>query len=217
MRNLTRSVLVLAVSLLLASAITDSFAATATISFNPSTVDAVPVGQTFTVNVEIADSVNLYGWLMNVTFDPNTLGGVKVTEGPFLKNVKETVWPKPVVNNETGFVLASSSLMPPYPASGATGNGVLAEVTFAVKSGGSSSLHFDVRRTYLRTVVEGIVAEMDVIRTDGSYAGGGGGGIGGVPFEILAGAGAAVAVVAVVAGVLLLRRRRGKAEEAVIR
>lgn len=177
-----------------------------TISIAPSKVDDQPTGQTFTVDVVIADVSNLYGWQFNVTFNSNILNASKVSEGPFLKSFNDTAWPKPVIDNTRGYILASALLMPPYPAVGATGGGTLANITFTVKSGGSSTLHFDETKTYLRSVASGVPVPIEgLVRQDGTY-GSGGGGISGVPLELIAGV-AVVVVIVVVAGVLLWRRR----------
>jgi len=180
-----------------------------TISISPSKVDSVATGQTFTVDVAIADVTNLYGWQINVTFNPSVLNANRISEGPFLKGVNETAWPKPVIDNAKGYIFASALLMPPYPPAGATGSGTLANITFSVKSGGSSALHLDPEKTYLRSVESGsgvIVPIEGIVRQDGNY-GGGGGGITGVSWELIAGV-VVVVVVVVVVGVFLLRRRR---------
>jgi len=97
--------------------------------------------------------------------------------------------------------------MPPYPPVGVTGGGTLANITFAVKSGGSSTLHFDETKTYLRSVTGGVPVPIEsLVRQDATY-GSGGEGISEIPLEIIAGVVVAVVIV-VVAGVLFLRRRR---------
>jgi hypothetical protein len=209
-------VLVVTGLLLVAAMIGSSRADPATISLDPASVSALGVGETFTVNVMIADVTDLYGWQINVTFSPSVLSVESVAEGPFLASVNETTGLQRSIDNSAGYVLASSSFKPPYEAipDGASGSGQLASITFSVKAGGGSDLRFDEERTYLRTFVPGGVQPIgDVVRQDGSYGGGGGGGGGfaGLPWEII---GAAVAVVVVVAvvGVFLLRRRRAEAE-----
>jgi len=208
-------VLVVSGLLLVAALIGDSWADPATISLDPASVNAVQVGETFTVNVMISDVSNLYGWQINVTFNPGVLGVVRVEEGPFLESVNATMWPKPSIDNSTGYVLATSSFTPPYTSipAGASGSGQLATITFSVKASGGSDLRFDETRTYLRTVIEGNVQEIgNVVRQGGTYSGGGGGGgVGGLSWELI---GAAIAVVVVIAvvGVFLLRRRKANAE-----
>ena len=193
-----------------AAIIGEVWASPATISISPGSVSDVPVGETFTVDVAISDVTNLYGWQFNVTFNPNVLKAEKVGEGPFLKSVSDTMMPSPSIYNDYGYVLASALLWTStgYPPVGATGSGILANITFTVKAGGSSALHFDETMTYLRTVVSGIKVDIEgVVKQDGTYGSGGGGGIEGIPLELIVGGVAVVVVVAVVAGIIFLRRR----------
>jgi hypothetical protein len=210
-------VLVVTGLLLVAAMIGSSRANPATISIDPASVSALGVGETFTVDVRIADVTDLYGWQFNITFNSGVLGVESVAEGSFLASVNETMGLQRSIDNNAGYVLASSSFKPPYESipDGASGSGQLASVTFSVKASGGSDLRFDEERTYLRTFISppGSVQPIgDVVRQGGAYGGGGGGsGFVGVPWEII---GAAVAVVVVVAvvGVFLLRRRRAEAE-----
>jgi len=176
------------------------------IAIDPAEVKDLPSGETFTVNITITDATNIFGWQVNVTFDPSVLNVVKATEGTFLKNVNKTAWPTPKIDNDKGFVLASSSFMPPYPSVGASGSGILANITFSVKSGGTSNLHFDQKRTYLRTVSGGSVLPIEnLVTQDGVFKGTGGGF--GLSLQLIAGA-AIVIVVAGVSGAFYLRRRK---------
>ena len=214
-------VLVVTGLLFLAAMTRDSWADPATISLDPASVDALAVGETFTVNVMIADVSDLYGWQINVTFNPNVLSVDSVVEGPFLESVNETMGLQRSIDNSIGYLLASCSFKPPYEAipAGASGSGQLASITFSVKASGGSDLRFDEGRTYLRTVVEGNVQEIgNVVMQGGTYGGGGGGGgLGGLPWELVGGIIAVVVVVAVV-GILLMRRRKEQAEaEGVVR
>jgi len=207
--RIIRRLMLVAVALTFATAMVGKAWASpeTTISIAPSKVDDLPTGQKFTVDVVIADVTNLYGWQINVTFNPSILNADRVAEGPFLKSANDTAWPKPVIDNTRGYILASALLMPPYPPVGATGGGTLANITFTVKSGGSSTLHFDETRTYLRSVASGVPVPIEsIVRQDGTY-GSGGGGISGVPLELIAGVAVAIVII-VVAGALFLRRRR---------
>ena len=198
--------------LLVAAAMGGAWGEPATVSFDPTTVNERPAGEQFTIDLVIADVSNLYGWQVNVTFNPSVLNVDKVTEGPFLKSANKTAMPKPSIDNSRGYVLAAATLMPPYPPAGATGSGVLANITFTVKSGGGSTLHFDEALTYFRTVQAQTVVPIEgVVRQDGTYSSGGSVGLGGVPFELIAGVVVVVVVVGVV-GIFFLRRRRGKSE-----
>ncbi len=196
------------VALMFAAAIWKAWASPeTTISIAPSEVGDLPTGQTFTVDVVIADVSSLYGWQINVTFNPGILNADAVGEGPFLKSVNETAWPKPVIDNTKGYIFASGLLMPPYPPAGATGGGTLANITFTVKSSGSSALHFDETKTYLRSVIAGIPIPIEgFVTQDGTYGSGQGGALG-IPLELIAGV-VVVVVIVVVAGFLFLRRRR---------
>ena len=184
----------------------------ATISFDPTQVDELSVGEQFTVDLAIADISNLYGWQINVTFNPSILNAVRVAEGPFLKTAGITMMPKASIDNSKGYILAADTLKPPYPAAGASGSGILANVTFSVKSSGGSALHFDETLTYFRTVQgESVIPIEGVVRQDGTYSsGGGGGGLGGIPWEIVGGIIVVVVIIGVV-GIFLLRRRREQA------
>jgi hypothetical protein len=208
MRNGLKFALIAIVLMLVAAAMGGARAEPATVSFDPTEVDELGVGEQFTVDVLIADVSNLYGWQMNVTFNPSVLNAVRVAEGPFLKSVNKTMMPK-TIDNSRGFVLAAATFVPPNPPAGATGSGILANITFSVKSGGGSNLHFDETLTYFRTVQgESVVPIEGVVKQDGTY--GGGGGSGGIPWELVGGV-VVVVVVIVVVGVFFLRRRRENA------
>lgn len=178
-----------------------------TVAIDPPEVKDLQTGASFTVDVTITEASNIYGWQVNVTFDPGVLSVAGVAEGPFLKSVNTTAWPTPKIDNEKGYVLASSSLMPPYPLQGVSGNGVLANITFTVKSGGSSTLHFDAKGTKLRTVTGVVVTPIEnYAKHDGSFSGTGGMGFPQIPLEVIA---AIVAVVVVgVASAFYFKRRR---------
>lgn len=180
------------------------------LAIDPADVRELETGASFTVDVTITEAVNIYGWQVNVTFDPGVLSVASAAEGPFLKSVNETAWPTPSIDNAKGYVLASSSLMPPYTQypQGVSGDGILANITFTVKSGGSSALHFDAEKTKLRSFVGGVVAWIESYATnDGEFVGTGGTGFPQIPLEVLAGAIIAVVVV-IVAVAYYLRRRR---------
>jgi len=177
------------------------------VSVNPAEVKELESGASFTVDVTVTEAINVYGWQANITFDPGVLSVESVAEGPFLKSVNDTAWPAPKIDNAKGLVLASASLMPPYPLKGVNGTGVLVNVTFTVKSGGSTALHFDAKGTKLRTVIGGVVTPIENYAVhDGNFVGTGGTGFQ-IPIEILAGVIAAVVVIVVVV-VFLVRRRR---------
>jgi hypothetical protein len=198
----------LALVLVTVFALKEVSAQTTTISLNPSSVKDVPTGETFSVDVTISDASDIYGWQVNMTFNAGVLSVEGATEGSFLKNVNATAWPNPKIDNDNGFVLISDSFYPPYPSAGAGGGGVLATITFKVKSGGSSALDF-VSGTKLRTIQAGSLLPIEnFVSQDASFGSAAGGLNLGLPLEIIAVV-AVVIVVAVVGGVFYLRRRRG--------
>jgi len=179
----------------------------AEIAMKPAEVLDVSAGATFYVNLTITNVNNLYGWQVNVTFNPNILNVASTDEGPFLKQVNETVVMKRV-NNEGGFLLLSSSFTVPYPTQGATGSGLLATVTFTVKGQGASSLNF-VKGTKLNTVpppYQTVLPITDFTSVGGSFRNATGGLELGIPLEWIAAI--VVVIVAVGASVLFITRRR---------
>jgi len=125
------------------------------------------VGENFTINVTITDVVNLYGWQVNITFNPNILNVESAVEGPFLKQVYNTFYMK-IIDNSAGYVLAMSLFMPPFPPGGANGSGVLASVTFQVKVVGSTTIHFS-EGTKLRTWMQGNIQPISYMAEDGFF------------------------------------------------
>jgi hypothetical protein len=180
----------------------------ATITLDPSDVRELEPGATFTVEVSIAEAVNLYGWQVNLTFTPGVLSVSEVTEGSFFEGFNQTVWPVPKIENSRGFVLFTDSLYPPYPAEGANGNGLLATISFKVESGASSALHFDSGGTKLRTFIGGQLTPIDDFTAqDGGFTGTGVTWWSQIPLALIAGI-VIVVVLVVVTVVVLLRRRR---------
>lgn len=179
------------------------------LAISPPEVKNLETGASFTVNVTITEADNLYGWQFNITFNPGVLTAESVAEGPFLENVYATAWAPPSIDNAKGFVVACSTLMPPYPSQGVSGNGVLGNITFTIKSGGSSALHFDPDNTALRTVISGVVVPIENYAAhDGGFTGTGGeASFPQIPLEVIAGAVIAVVVV-IVAVAFYFRKRR---------
>lgn len=117
----------------------------------PKTIDSSKgVGSTFTVRVNISNVVNLYGWQINMTFNPAVVNTTtaSIVEGPFLKQAGATRSLAKKVNNTVGTVLIAYilSALPPPPV-GASGNGTLVSITFKVKA--------VERATLLRLVTDG--------------------------------------------------------------
>jgi len=176
------------------------------IAIEPAEVRDISPGGTFTVNVTVAGVSEVYGWQVNITFNPQILNVENVSEGSFLKQANKTVFMK-TIDNTDGYVLLASTFYP-VPEHGVSGSGLLAQVTFTVKGSGSSSLHFEENGTKLRTYVgDSLVPITDFSTTDASFRNAAGSLLlGGIPLEYIAGA----VVVVVIGGfsVFLLRRRK---------
>jgi len=124
-----------------------------TVAFNPLTVTATQIDQTFTLNIEISNVQNLWGWGANVTFDSAFVKFVSSSEGSFLTSQGATTlylatpprnYVDPYSNIETlqqmtmQDAIDSSSNGQPQTASG---SGVLASLTFeAIAQTSSTSI-----------------------------------------------------------------------------
>lgn len=109
-----------------------------TISISPSsyTLSQSQIGTSFQINISISDVTNLWSWKVRLNWNPDVLNVTKVGEGPFLKSISATLFPPPPERNgsltEVSCTLLSSS--------SASGNGVLATVTFQVLALGQSDI-----------------------------------------------------------------------------
>ncbi len=147
------------------------------ISVDPPIITA-EVGEDFTVDIVVVDTTeeeSLYGWEFHMSFDPNILECTEVLEGPFLSDIASTSWNMmaPEINNTAGIISAADTFLPPYPAEGATGNGVLCTITFQVKTEGKTDLQFleeDPRVTKLRTYTGVSLSPIDHTAVDGIFA-----------------------------------------------
>jgi hypothetical protein len=109
---------------------------------DPETYTVQCIGQTFTINITAAEVTDLWGWEFQLFYNSTQLNGTDVGEGPFLKTAGDTFfW---VVNmtdsyNAThGCIHTFCVLNLVIP--GASGTGVIANVTFKLKARGSSVL-----------------------------------------------------------------------------
>jgi len=109
---------------------------TATIYVDPQTTVGA-VAQNFTVNINISNVTDLYGWEFKLGWNTTVLDVVEVYEGPFLKNVSNTFFIYKV-NSTAGYILVDCTFLGIVP--GVSGNGTLANVKFYVKSIGDSVL-----------------------------------------------------------------------------
>jgi hypothetical protein len=96
-------------------------------------------GSSFTVGVMVADVEYLFAWQVNLTFNPNVLEFVNVTEGEFLASQPEGTYP--AIHIEESWVLFGWSTQGPYI--GVSGSGTLATVAFEVLEEGESVLDIE--------------------------------------------------------------------------
>lgn len=108
----------------------------ANVAVSPSTV-ASGQGQSFTINITISSVSRLYGWELKLNWTSSFLDVVNVAEGPFLRTGGDTFFTSRI-NNTEGHLIADCTLL--GQASGITGEGVLACVTFYVKAVGQCPL-----------------------------------------------------------------------------
>jgi len=202
-RNLKLMFLILACTLMFVATETTQ-ANPGVIAIEPAEIKDISPGGSFRVNVTVSDVSEVYGWQVNITFNPQILNVDNVTEGTFLKQVNQTVFMK-TIDNTGGYVLLSATFFP-IPEQGASGSGLLTQIAFSVKGSGSSSLHFETDGTKLRKYIgDSVVPITDFSTTDASFRNASAG----IPLEYLV---VAVVVVVVIAGssVFLLRRRKNK-------
>lgn len=117
-----------------------------TLYIDPPQIAGLNVGDTFQINVTVANVIDLYGWQLSLYYRGDILNATEVTQGPFLRNhpdTDETMLLTPVVtdayNATHGLIIASSTLV--EVEGGVSGSGTLATVTFKIKETASSTLH----------------------------------------------------------------------------
>ena len=96
-------------------------------------------GDTFTLNLNAEKVSDLAGWQADITFDPNALEAVEVTEGDFLKaEGGDTFFQGGTIDKVTGKITGLFSAR--ISESGVSGTGTLLSVTFKAKAGGKTQV-----------------------------------------------------------------------------
>jgi len=130
-------------------------------------------GTTFTVNVNVSNVEELYGWQINMTFNPEVVNTTtaSIVEGPFLKQAGTTIPAGKIVDNLGGYLLVGYllSLFPTPPPGGASGNGTLVRITFTVRAAERATLLQFVRGTKLNSVVGGNQVPISHTTEDGIF------------------------------------------------
>jgi hypothetical protein len=114
----------------------------ATIQVIPSTATVV-TRTTFTLDVTIADVVDLAVWEFRLFYLSTILNCINISEGPFLKAGGSTFFDSTIDNayNDThGWLSVGSTLLGQVP--GVNGTGTLATITFQAVAAGDSPLQF---------------------------------------------------------------------------
>jgi hypothetical protein len=116
---------------------------TATVFTDPLTIQTTDLEETFIVNLNVSNVVDLYGWQAGITFNPEVLECTGFFEGEFLKRSEQmTLFLSHYkdMNNTLGIVYyRGDTILGPVP--GVNGSGQLAYATFRSKRVGVSDFH----------------------------------------------------------------------------
>jgi hypothetical protein len=96
----------------------------------------VTVGQSFTVDIEIADVTDLYAFQFTVTFDSLLMTATDVVEGSMLSAVDSTIFLPGVIDNSLGSITFVAATL--TGATGASGAGTLFSVQFTATGVGDA-------------------------------------------------------------------------------
>lgn len=120
--------------------------AVAVVYVDPPEIANLSIGDTFTVNITAANVSDLAGWSINLYYNPKVVNASSYEEGPFLKDVRDTlgIWVFDWNDNynETHGHIELACFMH-GTGSGADGAGTLVILTFKVKGLGYSPLILD--------------------------------------------------------------------------
>jgi hypothetical protein len=103
----------------------------------PST--SVAAGNTFAVDVNIANVSDLYAFQLDVGFTPGILSATSVTEGSFLSSVGTTSFLVGTIDNTAGTITFNADTLI-GPIAGVTGSGTLAILDFTALAAGTSPI-----------------------------------------------------------------------------
>ena len=107
-------------------------------TFSATSTSVIP-GDTFTLNLNAEDITDLAGWQADISFDPEVLEAVEVTEGNFLKaEGGDTFFQEGTIDNTAGKITDLFSAR--ISESGISGTGALLSVTFKAKAGGKTQV-----------------------------------------------------------------------------
>ena len=121
-------------ALMLAS---DAFADSTTLNAvaNQATVSS---GASLSVNVNISNVADLYDYQLDITFNPNVVSAIGVTEGAFLQSGGLTFFIPGTIDNSAGSITLNAGTLL-SAISGVTGGGTLVVFDFTALSPGTST------------------------------------------------------------------------------
>jgi hypothetical protein len=102
---------------------------------------SVGVGDSFTIDIAIDDSINLTSWQFDLAFDVAVARADGVAEGPFMSSFGATLFVPGFIDNLNGLISLTSAFyvdVPPNPA----GDGVVARIEVQALALGVSPLAF---------------------------------------------------------------------------
>jgi hypothetical protein len=112
-------------------------AGSATVAVSPPSITA-SVGQDCSVDVDISNVSDLYGWEFYLGWNSSLLSFVSVNEGPFLQSGGNTYFTY-YLNTTNEHIIVDCTLEGEIP--GVSGNGTLATITFDVTNAGQCQLN----------------------------------------------------------------------------
>jgi len=132
---------------------------------------SVGLGETFTVDVKVANVLNLYTYQFRLSWEPSLLDVTDVTEGPFL-NAEGTyrtsftprIYNTPDPFGVSGYVYVACTLLGEPATAAASGKGTLVTLEFLVKEEGNTSLHL-----YDTKLISSLMVEMSHGTEDGYF------------------------------------------------
>lgn len=99
----------------------------------------VSVGSQFNVDIRIDNATNVWGYFLELDWDPSVLRLINVTEGPFLKQVGSTLFIVGSIDNTSGNIQGGIADVL-FSTNVANGSGVLATLSFQAIGVGNSNI-----------------------------------------------------------------------------
>ena len=99
-----------------------------------------PIGATFSINLYITGAAGVWGWSVDVTWDPNVVKCTSVTEGPYLSQSGKTSFSPGFIDNYLGKVDDGISDEYTSAMSASASSGVLTTLTFQIVTYSDSAL-----------------------------------------------------------------------------